>query len=92
MDVAKKRQQTAMPAIIKLMEAATHVLVPGGRLVFFLPVWGKHDFESREAASDSIYPPSALPPLPRALRLVAILPQVFSPTFVRWLVCMEKRT
>jgi len=91
-DVAKKRQQTAMPAIVKLMKAATHVLVPGGRLVFFLPVWGKHNFESREAASDSISPPLALPPLPPALRLVAILPQVFSPTFVRWLVCMEKRT
>lgn len=92
-DIAMERQQTAMPAIVKLMEMAAHVLVPGGRIVFFLPVWGRHDFESREAAaSDSVSPPSALPPLPSVLRLVTALPQVFSPTFVRWLVCVEKRT
>lgn len=88
MDVAKERQQAAMPAIVKLMELAAHVLVPGGRLVFFLPVWEKHDF----SASDGVTPPSALPPLPSALRLIAVLPQIFSPTFVRWLVCVEKRT
>lgn len=92
-DKAKERQQAAMPAIVKLMEMAAHVLVPGGRIVFFLPVWGKHDFESRKAApTDSVSPPSALPPLPSVLRPVTALPQVFSPTFVRWLVCVEKRT
>jgi hypothetical protein len=91
-DIAKERQQAAMPAIIKLMEMAAYVLVPGGRLVFFFPVWGRHDFGSREAASDSIAPPSALPSLSPSLRLVTALPQVFSPTFVRWLVCVEKRT
>lgn len=91
-DVTRERQQAAMPAIKKLIEVAAYGLVPGGRLVFFLPVWGKHDLDGREATSDSVITrPSAFPPLPPSLRLVAILPQIFSPTFVRWLACVEKR-
>jgi len=91
-DLAKERQQAAMPAIKKLIKVADHGLVAGGHLVFFFPEWGKHGLDGKEAGCDSVIkPPSAFPQLPPSLHLVAILPQIFSPTFVRWLACVEKR-
>ncbi len=81
-------QETSLQAIGSLLMAAAYVLKPGGRLVFFLPSWGKHAFTTSSSNVGDVVP--ALPPLPLPLHLVTALPQVFSSSFTRWLVCIEK--
>lgn len=123
--VMEGREREDVAAIIQtLLRLAAHVLRPcGGRLVFFLPVWGRHGMEAGEKTGSrgrkAPAPPMSLeddgPPLSSSelrqqwhsrilaeqastlaglpalgLRLVSAQPQVFSPTFFRWLLCIEK--
>lgn len=114
-------REDVMQIIATLLEVAAHVLVPGGRLVFFLPVWGLHGMEAAgrkgrdtSRGSNSITLSSTslvssselwvqwhgrilkehaglmdrLPSL--GLKLVGAQPQIFTPTFFRWLVCIAK--
>lgn len=40
---AEEERALALQSIVKLFHVASHTLVPGGRLVFFLPSWGRHN-------------------------------------------------
>ena len=75
-----------------ILDIAKRVLVTGGRLVMFMPVRGRYeatlsleelvDLKLGDGAFDSDL----------ILRNDCSRLQRFSPTFSRWLVCMEKRT
>jgi hypothetical protein len=92
-DYVKKREMVK-GAVDTLLEMAAHVLVlnkaGGGRLVFFLPVWKNKPSESENRMTEEENIPETLSNLPIGLSLVYAVPQAFSPTFVRWLVCVEK--
>jgi tRNA G10 N-methylase Trm11 len=70
-----------------LLELATTALVPGGRLVYLLPV------RSDSSSKSNRLPPArpAFDTIPASLRLVSASEQRFTPTFSRWLIVMEKR-
>jgi tRNA (guanine10-N2)-methyltransferase len=70
-----------------LLELAATALVPGGRLVYLLPVRSDSSSKGRRL------PPArpAFDSIPASLRLVSASEQRFTPTFSRWLVVIEKR-
>lgn len=86
---ATARQQTIIPVIFALIDIAASVLVPGGRLVFFLPEWTKQDIGCNKKSDANILS-YMLSRTPKAFKVVFTLPQTFSPSFTRWLVCLEK--
>jgi hypothetical protein len=73
-----------------LLDLASKRLRPGGRLVFFTPVRGAAADVSKsvDAASKSL--DAVLSHHAPDLFLIAQRLQLFSPTFARWLVCLEK--
>jgi SAM-dependent methyltransferase len=116
-DSGERADVTAI--IATLLRVAAHVLAPGGRLVFFLPAWGRHGLEAPgltgRSRGTTTPPPldaedalalasswghwnarilaeqSVLGGLPAmGLRIVGAQPQVFTRSFLRWLVCIEK--
>jgi len=82
------------PDIIpSILSIAANVLVMGGRIVFFLPVRGGDMTKSlEELLSSRGFPQDGGCDKSCSLRLVrhSSRRQNFSPTFSRWLVCMEK--
>ena len=78
--IAGDRAQDITLAILLL---AANVLVNGGRIVFFLPTKGTMQptsaIENYQAIMQS-----------KGLKLVLERKQQFTPTFCRWLVCLEK--
>ncbi|KAA8498219.1 tRNA (guanine(10)-N2)-methyltransferase-like [Porphyridium purpureum] len=72
-------QGAAGTATRRLCEIARDLLSVGGRLVCFVPDWRTSLYE---------FAPDVV--LHDGLRLIACYPQVFSPTFRRWLVVIEK--
>ncbi|KAJ1456242.1 hypothetical protein M885DRAFT_518023 [Pelagophyceae sp. CCMP2097] len=74
---------------VALLDLAARRLKPGGRLVFFMPVRGA----PADAAARSVAAAASVDAvLAHATDLVLIVKrlQLFSPTFARWLVCVEK--
>ncbi len=83
----------ASPDIIpSILSIAADVLVKGGRIVFFLPVRGGDMTKSLEELLSSRGFPQGGDDKSCRLRLLrhSSRRQNFSPTFSRWLVCMEK--
>lgn len=85
----EKKREMVKSVVNTLLELAAHVLYLGssgrGRLVFFLPVW-----KNKSCVKEVEKIPDEISKLPEGLRLVFATPQIFSPTFVRWLVCVER--
>ena len=86
------KSSSATDLVPHLLDIARTVLVSGGRIVFFLPVRGKEQSKQLEELLESRgwkHENEAL----GSLRLLSdsSLRQRFSPTFSRWLVCLEKR-
>ena len=85
--------EVSMNLVPSILSIAHQVLVSGGRIVFFLPVRGTDMTLSLEEVLQSMgccqveneFRPGNLRLLKSSSRL-----QKFSPTFSRWLVCMEK--
>ena len=72
--------------ISSIISMAEPVLVKGGRIVFFLPVRGKQaSMPLKKLLQNDLEDCSSLRLLISSSRI-----QTFSPTFSRWLVCMEK--
>jgi len=71
--------------ISSIISTANNVLVKGGRLVFLLPVQGDSMSIPLEKLLESDLEKNNL-----SLRKSSSRLQRFSPTFARWLVCMEK--
>ena len=84
-DEYSNKQSASRDIISSIIEIASNVLVKGGRLVFLLPVQGDSMSISLEKLLQSDLEKNKLRLLKSSSRL-----QTFSPTFARWLVCMEK--
>ena len=83
----KSSTQEVRGIISSIISIAEKVLVVGGRIVFFLPVRGKDKTISPdELLQEDLEKCSRLCLLKGSSRQ-----QTFSPTFSRWLVCIEKR-
>ncbi|KAL7488159.1 hypothetical protein ACHAW6_013751 [Cyclotella cf. meneghiniana] len=81
-DISISDRCGAQNITLALLLLASRVLVEGGRVVFFDPVKGSptsSSVTSYEATMQSV-----------GLTLIFQRKQSFSPTFSRWLVCMEK--
>ena len=79
--------------VAALLRLASRALRPGGRLACFVPVFGAaHAEATLPSLLEPLMPPSAGPGAPAAsgLRLVGARQQSFSPTFARWLVCLQR--
>ena len=83
----KSSTQQVRGIISSIISIAEKVLVVGGRIVFFLPVRGKdRTISLDELLQEDLEKCSSLCLLKGSSRQ-----QTFSPTFSRWLVCIEKR-
>jgi hypothetical protein len=83
--------------VAALLRLASRALRPGGRLACFVPVFGAaHAEAALPSLLEPLMPPSAGPgagpgaPAASGLRLVGARQQSFSPTFGRWLVCLQR--
>ena len=85
----EKKREMVKCVVNTLLDMAAHVLYLGssgrGRLVFFLPVW-----TNKSCVKELEKIPHEISKLPEGLRLVFASPQIFSTTFARWLVCVER--
>ena len=81
----RARQRGTDSFVAALLLLASGLLQPGGRAVLFVPTFGART----EASLPSVLEP-LLPPPPAALRVVDARRQSFSPTFARWLLCVEQ--
>lgn len=94
--VLRARQRSTDVYVAALLLLASTALRPGGRLACFVPVFGAtHAEAALPSLLEPLMPPSAAPSAPAAssgggLRVVSARQQTFSPTFARWLVCLER--
>ena len=93
--VLRARQRSTDVYVAALLLLANTALRPGGRLTCFVPVFGAtHAEAALPSLLEPLMPPSAAPGAPAAsgggLRVVGARQQTFSPTFARWLVCLER--
>ena len=79
------KERESRDIISSILSIASNVLVDGGRLVFLLPVQGESMSIPLDKLLQSDLEKNNLCLLKSSSRL-----QRFSPTFARWLVCMEK--
>ncbi len=82
--VLRRRQRAADAVVAALLLLASTALVPGGRLACFVPTFGARVEAELPSLLEPHLPPAA------SLRVVAGRRQCFSPTFARWLVCLER--
>jgi len=80
-----KKERESRDIISSIISIASNVLVDGDRLVFLLPVQGESMSIPLDKLLQSDLEKNKLRLLESSSRL-----QSFSPTFARWLVCMEK--
>ena len=83
------RQRATDAFVAALLLLATSLLPPGGRAVLFVPAFGARTEAPLPSLLEPLLPPPH-PARPAALRVVDARRQSFSPTFARWLLCVEQ--